>query len=586
MLVTAVPYVMANSSIDAPKHIHLTSQGDPATTVTVTWKTTTSITGDIVLYDTVSRGSNPSMYSYSETGYNHLNFGASGYIHDVKLAGLKPNTTYYFVCGGPDNYSEERSFKTAPRLASDFQFVIGGDSRTNIEDRTKVSTAVKYTSASFVLHSGDMVEHGWTQSQWDLWFTDVDDNWINNEGHTLPIIPCLGNHEKNATNYYEQFALPGNEQWYYYDWGPSLRIIVLNSEASSSQISVDQVNWLRQILYSTPDNKWKIVMFHRNLYYSGAHTNASDLMQHWVPLLDKYHVDIVIQGHTHHYHRSKPMYNHACVASYDEGTMYLTSGGWGAPMIDYVEQPYSAYGSKTLHFILVSIYQNGTLCLEAMDVNGHIFDTMRLYKATNANETQYRPPEALAGEDQTVAEDTFVTLSGINSLNSTNITSYTWSFVDETLTTLSGAIQHYNFTNPGAYLITLNVTDTIGNFSTDSLHLTVYDTTSPIANAGGDKTINVNTPIIFDANESSDNVGIVSYDWNFGDETSETGVTATHIYTKTGKYIATLTVQDAAGNSDTTAITITVQAEFPTWIIVMFGVIAVGIVVVIYLRKT
>ncbi|MHA1604445.1 MAG: metallophosphoesterase, partial [Candidatus Freyarchaeota archaeon] len=140
---------------------------------------------------------------------------------------------------------------------------------------------------------------------------------------------CLGNHERNATNYYEQFALPGNEQWYYLDWGQMVRIIILNSEASPSQISIDQTFWLENVLSSASEYQWKIVMFHRNVYYSGGHGNATDIQKYWVPLFDRYHVDIAIQGHTHHYHRTKPMNNNFVVLSPQEGTIYVTSGGWG-----------------------------------------------------------------------------------------------------------------------------------------------------------------------------------------------------------------------------------------------------------------
>lgn len=294
-----VPTVETSPSTDLPNHIHLTYQNDPASTIVITWQTTTPTAGDVVLYDPIPRGGEPSQYSHLVTGLHHTYSGASGYIHSVELTPLTPDTSYYFICGGPGNYSEERAFKTAPQLASDLTFVVGGDSRTNPDDRTQVSEAMRHFNPSFVLHSGDMVEAGSMQSLWDTWFTDVDENWVGDNGYTIPLIPCLGNHEGNATNYYDQFTLPGNEQWYYLDWGPTLRIIVLNSEATPSQISTDQANWLRRVLYSTSEHTWKIVMFHRPLYSSGGYSNSTDLITHWQPLFDRYHVDIVLQGPTH-----------------------------------------------------------------------------------------------------------------------------------------------------------------------------------------------------------------------------------------------------------------------------------------------
>lgn len=65
-------------------------------------------------------------------------------------------------------------------------------------------------------------------------------------------------------------------------------------------------------------------------------------------------------------------------------------------------------------------------------------------------------------------------------------------------------------------------------------------------------------PVSFDANGSSDDVGIVNYAWNFGDGTTGNGVTATHTYAAAGSYTASLVVSDQAGLTDTQSRTITV----------------------------
>jgi len=181
------------------------------------------------------------------------------------------------------------------------------------------------------------------------------------------------------------------------------------------------------------------------------------------------------------------------------------------------------------------------------------------------------PPTADAGDDQTVNEDTLVTFDGSTSTDENGIAAYTWTFTDITPQTLSGKNPTYTFATPGTYTITLTVTDLAGNTATDTVTIAVLDVTKPLANAGQDRTVNVGTTVAFDAGDSTDNVGIVSYEWDFGDGTTGTGVTTSHVYSTPNNYTVKLTVKDAAGNTATHSITVTVESlpaeTFPTWLI-------------------
>jgi PKD repeat protein len=77
----------------------------------------------------------------------------------------------------------------------------------------------------------------------------------------------------------------------------------------------------------------------------------------------------------------------------------------------------------------------------------------------------------------------------------------------------------------------------------------------------------VNTAITFDGSKSKDPDGtITKWSWNFGDNTSGTGKTVTHIYSKIGTYTITLTVTDneSATDTDTTTCTISHLNRTPT----------------------
>lgn len=63
----------------------------------------------------------------------------------------------------------------------------------------------------------------------------------------------------------------------------------------------------------------------------------------------------------------------------------------------------------------------------------------------------------------------------------------------------------------------------------------------------------------FDASESSDDNGVSSYVWDFGDGASSVSALTSHSYSVAGSYTVTLQVYDAAGQSDTQVQTVAVS---------------------------
>jgi len=92
--------------------------------------------------------------------------------------------------------------------------------------------------------------------------------------------------------------------------------------------------------------------------------------------------------------------------------------------------------------------------------------------------------------------------------------------------------------------------------------------------------------VTFDASASKPMGGeIVSYEWDFGDGTTEIGKRPNHTYTEQGTYTVTLTVKNAAGNTATRSITIRVEAAPPEaflmWIVsVAVATIAIATVLI------
>ncbi len=110
------------------------------------------------------------------------------------------------------------------------------------------------------------------------------------------------------------------------------------------------------------------------------------------------------------------------------------------------------------------------------------------------------------------------------------------------------------------YRVTVTATD--GNDMTRNWYTFTTistDQNPPEANAGSDKTVEVDEEVTFDGSGSSDDVGIVSFEWTFDGEETRTGETVQYTFSSPGVYNATLNVTDGGGNYDTDSITVRVE---------------------------
>jgi len=174
-------------------------------------------------------------------------------------------------------------------------------------------------------------------------------------------------------------------------------------------------------------------------------------------------------------------------------------------------------------------------------------------------------PAANAGEDITIDQHMVVTFNGNDSFDDVGLVNYTWSFTYRGKEIyLYGETNTYIFDDAGSYIVVLNVSDAEGNWARDSLNVTVIDITPPTANGGKNITIIQGQTVSFDANQSTDNVGIVNYSWSFFyNDTNQTlfGVDPKFKFDMQGLYIVELRVQDAVNLHDKDTVSIIVYPK-------------------------
>jgi chitodextrinase len=168
-------------------------------------------------------------------------------------------------------------------------------------------------------------------------------------------------------------------------------------------------------------------------------------------------------------------------------------------------------------------------------------------------------PSAVSGASASADQGASVSFDGGGSTDNLGIASSEWNFGDGSKATSLSASHAYP--NAGIYTATLTVWDYSGNMATATRAIIVRDVTAPVPRGSGDRTVEEGQALFFDGSASSDNVGVASYLWDFGDGLTASTAAATHVYAKAGTYSAKLTVTDATGNAATTPFTVTVRSS-------------------------
>ncbi len=98
-----------------------------------------------------------------------------------------------------------------------------------------------------------------------------------------------------------------------------------------------------------------------------------------------------------------------------------------------------------------------------------------------------------------------------------------------------------------------------GRVSGQDVYTSALDVVAPAADAGPSRTVDQAVSVVLDGTASTDNLGIATYAWDFGDGTTGNGISVSHAYAGPGTYTASLTVTDRSGNAGSTAVAITVR---------------------------
>ena len=320
-----------------PEQIHLQFGTDASRGVSVSWATPISVLHPRVNLSLVDGGSGR-VVAADTRPYTDAKSGLEIITHHALLTDLEPATSYTYSVEHDGSSLQYGSFTTAPVGRAAFRFTSFGDQATPEAGNGLASPWAAYNPPQveamrplFHLLNGDLCYANISPNRPKTW----RDFFIENEVSTRyrPWMPAAGNHENEVGNgplgwraYQTQFSLPDHGEsdptlrgmWYAFKAG-GVQVISLNNDDVCLQDGGDnyvrgysdnaQQRWLERTLQQARDDldtDWIVVVMHQVAMSSAHNFNGADLgiRQTWLPLFDKYAVDLVLTGHEHHFERT------------------------------------------------------------------------------------------------------------------------------------------------------------------------------------------------------------------------------------------------------------------------------------------
>lgn len=390
---------------NSPDRIMMSLPGNTATSFGLTWRTNINITesiGEITLAnpspkfkDTLNKVKGS--HSLWEKG-SDLAMG-----HKIIFTDLEPNTKYLYRVGDGVNWSEWMQYKTAFDKAEPFSFIYFGDLQNKIKEHCTRVLRQAYShkpNAAFSIFAGDVVSTS-SEKYWSEFFYAGGYNL-----RTIPSIATPGNHEyyKPPARDVGTFSRHWNQIFMNPYNGPDslknlaffidyqgTRVISLNSIHINTkrEFAKQQLEWFEEVLKNNPQ-KWTIVTFHHPIYSCSLNRNNTFMQEEVKPLLEKYGVDLVLQGHDHTYCRglyldkvgkeckNPPMYVVSVVGSkmYSLGTTFK----------------HDRVASMTQLYQIIDV-DNDTLTFNSYTVSGDLYDSFQLVKSNSGKNTLIENPE-------------------------------------------------------------------------------------------------------------------------------------------------------------------------------------------------
>jgi len=290
-------------------------------------------------------------------------------IHEVAITGLQPETRYHYRVSSGGASSEDATFDTAIRAETPFRFAVWGDSQANPDVFGSIAAAMAKAEPRLAVCVGDSVSDGDDYAQWKERLFDPAAALMR----TTPVYRAIGNHEKNSHWFYDYASNPAPEDYYAFSYG-NARFVIVDTQQDYAPASA-QGKWLAAEFASDASQNatWLFAFFHKPPYCEGwdspGYDGEPNVRTTLMPLLERYGVDMVFNGHAHDYERG-----------FMNGVYYVTTGGGGGALDHWVRGFEQIAISRFVHHYCAVEIAGRTLTLRALTPGGEVLDTLTVRK--------------------------------------------------------------------------------------------------------------------------------------------------------------------------------------------------------------
>ena len=378
-----------------PQRIILNVTEKPETSVAITFRFYDEVDSGFVSYienddDVKLHARAKKIMLKPEIIYTDTTKSVAQYVCSYIIEDLKPNTEYAYQVGDKDNYSAWYVFKTAKTEDYNFKMVYLGDPQWGYKTYLPrlYDAAIKTAPDAAIWYvAGDLVDYPYEDWQWDAYFEGGQNIFA-----TYPQIVAVGNHaylwgyrdhrSELPPTWRAHVTQPENgpegleETCFYLDY-QGVRIIMLNGNERLEEQSI----WLEKVLQNN-DKKWTIVGIHQGFYPCGWERDYPENRALFLPLFEKYDVNLVLQGHDHSYTRTFPLKNGEIVKKAKDGVSYVisVSGSKMYPIKSKFDHLYATKGAEGVQYYQVLEFTKNRLSYKSYTVSGKLHDKLVIKK--------------------------------------------------------------------------------------------------------------------------------------------------------------------------------------------------------------